>query len=240
MIVDHTHRRVLEILPTREKEALVAWLRAERETGRLSGLQEATTDMCSLFTEAVREAFGERVRLVVDRFHVMKNFQDRLEKARREIQRRLPPEAAKGLKGLRWLWITNPENLSADQRQELEELNELYPELRALHDLREWLRGLFEDRRIRRPETAVAHLRAWIDAARRTGLNAVERFCTTLENWMEGIAHYFVDRSSNGPTESLNHRLRAILWRAFGQRNFEHFRLRALDTYGRPRAQVST
>lgn len=233
MIIDQTHGRVLEVLPSRKKETVAEWLRANRDSGRLAHLEEATTDMYSGFTEAVREVFGDRVRLVIDRFHVMKNFQDRLEAARREIQRRLHPEAAKGLKGLRWLFITNPENLSADQRQELEELKELYPELGRLHDLRERLRSLFEDRRIRRPETAAAHLRAWIAEARSTGLTAVETFCRTLENWTKGIANYFVNRSSNGPTESLNQKLRTILWRAFGLRNFEHFRLRALDTCGR-------
>ena len=240
MIIDHTHGRVLEILPTREKDALAAWLREKRDAGRLAHVEEVTTDMCTVFTQAVRAVFGDAVRLVIDRFHVMKNFQDRMEKARRAIQRELPAEAAKGLKGLRWLWITNPENLSPDQRQELEELNELYPELGELHALREQLRTLFEDRRIRRPETGIAYLQDWIEQARQMGLRAVETFCGTLENWMEGIANYFVNRSSNGPTESFNQGLRTILWRAFGLKNFEHFRLRALDTYGRLRTQEST
>lgn len=101
MIIDHTHGRVLDVLPSREKDLVADWLRANRDSGRLAHLEEVTTDMDSGFTEAVREVFGDPVRLVIDRFHVMKNFQDRLEKARREIQRRLPPEAAKGLKGLR-------------------------------------------------------------------------------------------------------------------------------------------
>lgn len=50
---------------------------------------------------------------------------------------------------------------------------------------------------------------------------------------MEYIANYFVNRSSNGPTESLNQKLRAILRRAFGVTNFGRFRLRALDAFGR-------
>ena len=52
--------------------------------------------------------FGAEVRVVIDRFHVMKNFQERLEKARRDIQKTLHPEPAKRLKGLPWLWITHP------------------------------------------------------------------------------------------------------------------------------------
>jgi transposase len=240
VIIDHTNRRVLDVLENREKEPLVQWLTAQRDAGLLAEVVEVTTDMWEGYAEAARAVFGSEVRVVIDRFHVMKNFQDRLEKARRDIQKTLPAEAAKGLKGLRWLWITNPENLDDDQWQELQELKELIPELGRLHDLRESLRATFEDHRLRRPVTAVERLRAWIVEARRTSLRALETFCRTLERWMDEIANYFVDRSSNGRTEGFNHGLRSILWRAFGQRNFRHFRLRALDAFGQPRPQEST
>lgn len=240
MIIDHTHRRVLDVLETREKSAVVAWLTTHRDSGLLSQVAEVTTDMWEGYAEAAREVFGPGVRLVADRFHVMKNFQERLEAARRAIQRELPEDVAQALKGLRWLWITNPENLEPDQRQELRELKALIPELGRLHDLRESLRAIFEDHRVHRPATAIERFRAWIDTARRTGFQAVERFCGTLERWMQEIANYFVDRSSNGRTEGFNHGLRGILWRAFGLRSFPHFRLRVLDAFGHPRPQDST
>ncbi len=99
----------------------------------------------------------------------MKNFQARLEAARRAIQRTLPAEAAQALKGTRWLWVTNPENLAPERRRDLEELKRFLPELGRLHELRESLRAIFEDRRVQRPATAIERLRAWIESARRTG-----------------------------------------------------------------------
>ena len=239
VIIDQTNRRVLEVLESRDQAAVVAWLTAQRDSGLLAQVEEVTTDMWEAYTEAARAVFGETVRVVIDRFHVMKSFQDQLEKARRALQRELPAEVAKALKGLRWLWITNPENLDSDQRQELQELKRLIPELGQLHDLRERLRAIFEDHRVRRPATAIARLRDWIATARQTGLRALEKFCGTLERWMDSIANYFVRRSSNGRTEGFNHGLRSILWRAFGLRNFQHFRLRVLDLFGQPRPQES-
>ena len=240
MIVDHTNRRVLDVLESRDKAAVTAWLTTHRESGLLAQVEEVTTDMWEAYAQAACEVFGLPVRIVIDRFHVMKNFQQQLERARRAIQRELSAEAAKALKGMRWLWITNPENLDANQRQELEELKILFPELGRLHDLRESLRAIFEDHRVNRPATAALRLRAWIDAARRTGIAALHKFCGTLENWMEGITNYFVERSSNGRTEGFNHGLRGILWQAFGVRNFQHFRLRVLDLFGQPRSQESS
>ncbi len=232
MLIDHTNARVLDVLESREKAAVLAWLQAGQQSGLLAELQEVTCDMWDAYVEAAREAFGEAVRVTIDRFHVMKNFQDRLNEARREIQRKLPKEQAKELKGSRWLWVTNPENLTAEQRWELEELKRKFPELGQLAEHREALRRIFEDGRITQPETAVRKLQDWCEGGRRLGLKALEQFNGTLENWMDKIANYFVSRSSNARTEGFNRGLRAILWRACGMSNFSHFRLRVLHAFG--------
>ena len=119
VIVDHTHERVLEVLKNRSKETVRDYLQQNRDSGLLAEVIEVTTDMWDGYVEAVREALGEQVRITIDRFHVMKNFQDHLTAVRREIQRQLPQEEAKALKGTRWLWLTNQGNLSVDERAEL-------------------------------------------------------------------------------------------------------------------------
>jgi len=235
VIVDHTNERVLEVLKTRAKEAVRDYLRQNLATGLLAAVVEVTIDMWGGYVEAVREVFGEGVRITIDRFHVMKNFQDHLTAARREIQRSLPKEEAKALKGTRWLWLTNRENLTEGELEELAALKEQFPLLKDLMDQRERLRALFEDPTIRTAATGARLLREWMAQARRLGLKALDGFCRTLENWVDRIANYFVSRGSNGRTEGYNHGLRSILWRAFGMFNFEHFRLRVLDRFGRPK-----
>jgi transposase len=106
--------------------------------------------------------------------------------------------------------------------------------LGQLRQQREQLRALFEDTTIHTAKAAAKHLQAWMRAARALGLQALNAFCQTLENWLDSIANYFVQRASNGRVEGFNTGLRAILWRAFGMVNFEHFRLRVLDRFGRP------
>jgi transposase len=232
VLIDHTNHRVLDVLENREKATVVAWLQAGKESGLLGQLQEVTSDMWDGYVEAAREVFGDAVRVTIVRFHVMKNFQDCVNEARREIQRRLPPEQVKALKGSRWLWLTNPENLGMEQRRELQALKQKFPELGQLADHREALRRIFEDHRVTQPQTAIARLRKWCERGRRLGLKALDKFNRTLENWMDKIANYFVSRSSNGRTEGFNRGLRAILWRACGMCNFTHFRLRVLHLFG--------
>ncbi len=235
VIVDHTHERVLEVLKNRSKETVRGYLQQNRDRGLLAEVIEVTTDMWDGYVEAAREALGEQVRITIDRFHVMKNFQDHLTAARREIQRQLPKEQAKALKGTRWLWLTNQENLSADERAELAVLGKRFPLLQQLRGQRDKLRALFDDTTIHTAAAGARQLRAWMQGARQLGLRALETFCKTLENWLDQIANYFVDRASNGRVEGFNTGLRGILWRAFGMFNFEHFRLRVLDRFGRPK-----
>jgi transposase len=235
VIVDHTNERLLEVLKNRSKEAVRDYLQQNLDSGLLAQVLEVTTDMWDGYVEAAREALGERVRITIDRFHVMKNFQDHLTAARREIQRHLPKEEAKALKGTRWLWLTNEENLSVEERAELAALGARFPLLRQLREQRDRLRQLFEDPTIRTAAAGAQQLRAWMKEARQLGLKALEAFCKTVENWLDKIANYFVDRASNGRVEGFNTGLRGILWRAFGMFNFEHFRLRVLDRFGRPK-----
>ena len=232
MIIDHDNHRVLEVLENREKTTVVAYLKKAKQEGLLAQVTEVTTDMWDAYVAAAYEVFGAQVVVTIDRFHVMKNFQECLTGARRELQKRLSAAEREELKGSRWLWVTNWENLSAEQQQELEALKKRFPELGRLADQREALRGLFNDTAIGNPAEGRQRLQAWLEQARTLGLEALNKFFKTLTNWMDKIANYFHSRSSNGRTEGFNHGLRAILWRAFGMTNFENFRLRVLHCFG--------
>lgn len=233
MIIDHDNRRVLEVLEDREKTTVSAYLQRAKQEGLLSQVEEVTCDMWDGYVAAAREAFGEAVTITIDRYHVVKNLQECLTKARRELQQRLSEEQRQQLKGSRWLWTTNPENLTAEKRHELERLKKQFPELGKLADHREALRALFDDRTIADPAAGRKRLQAWMAQAKELRLTALNKFCTTMTNWLDKIANYFRSRCSNGRTEGFNHGLRAILWRAFGMTNFEHFRLRVLHCFGR-------
>jgi transposase len=223
---------VLEVLENRDKATVLAYLQKAKAEGLLAQVVEVTTDMWDAYVAAAREAFGNDVVITIDRFHVMKNFQECLTGARRELQRQLSEEEREHLKGSRWLWVTNPENLTAEKKRELDSLKQQFPELGNLAEQRESLRALFNDATIQQPQEGRQRLQAWMERVQALGLTALNKFCKTLSNWLDKIANYFHNRSSNGRTEGLNHGLRAILWRAYGMTNFENFRLRVLHCFG--------
>ena len=58
-------------------------------------------------------------------------------------------------------------------------------------------------------------------------------FLTTLENHLDDIANYFIDRHTSGFVEGLNNKLKVIKRRCYGMLNITHFFQRIqLDLYG--------
>ena len=236
VIVDHTNGCVLEVLETRLKEDVKASLERLKKAGLFADLEEVSCDMWPAYANAARETFGSEVKVCVDRFHVMKAFQDQLTDARREIQKNLTPEEKVELKGSRWLWTTNWENLTLKSRRLLEALKRRFPRLGTLHDQREKLRAIFETEHS--VEDGKALLLKWVEQSRALGLKSLNAFCETLGRWLEGIVQYFYKRTTNGRTEGFNRGLRSILWRACGMQNFQNFRLRVLHCFGARRTEI--
>jgi transposase len=147
-IIDHTNHRVLDVLESREKHRLKAYFQAGLRSGLFAELEEVTTDMWDAYGNAAREVFGEKVRITIDRFHVMKKLQDQLTKARRQIQRELPEAARAALKGSRWLWLKNEESLTPEELRTLKRLCRMYPRLGKLRRQRERLSAIVEDREV--------------------------------------------------------------------------------------------
>ncbi len=90
VLVDHTpgQERVIDILPGRSKEELVAWLEENKKNGSLAEVKEVTCDLWEPYREAIREVLG--IEPTADRFHVEHQFNDRINQTRHEIRRTHP------------------------------------------------------------------------------------------------------------------------------------------------------
>ncbi|HWL43047.1 MAG TPA: transposase [Ilumatobacter sp.] len=79
----------------------------------------------------------------------------------------------------------------------------------------------------------------WVDAigrdfADREMPSEVRRLGRTIAKWRDQIVAWHRSHVSNGPTEAVNNLVKRVKRVAFGIRNFEHYRLRALLYAGRP------
>jgi transposase len=76
-------------------------------------------------------------------------------------------------------------------------------------------------------------LTAWIERVRDSTLCCCNTFLTTLEKWMDEIAHYFHDRQTSGFVEGLKNKIKVIKRRCYGILHVKHlFQRIQLDLSG--------
>ena len=218
---------ILDVLKERSKDALLTWLDQRGQTW-CAQVEVCCADMWDAYHEAATERLPN-ARRVVDRFHVMKNLNDALSKARRSIQNQADEATKALLKGCRWWLVKNQENLDEEERAGLKRALAASSELNACYQLKETFRNWF-NQQVDRP-SAEQGLLAWIEQVEASGFQALKAFVKTLQNWQEAILNYFDGRHSNGFAEGVNLKIRMIHRRAFGYRNFEQFRLHILVAF---------
>lgn len=225
VLSDRDTGRVIALLPDRLQATLEAYLASWSAEPRAAGT-DVMLDLWAPYHAAVAAALPQ-ARRVADRFHVMKNLTDQVSTARRTLQRTATPAEREQLKGCRWLLVKNAADLTAAEQAQLASLTEAVPLLGRLHELKEDFRSIFE--RTREQATASIHLQEWIAAVEASAVPSLSKFVGTLRHWWEAILNYFPERLNSGFVEGLNNKLKLIKRRAFGFRNFEHFRLRVLS-----------
>lgn len=224
VISDVSRKCILTVLPDREKETLENWIDTLSPQTRES-IRFVSIDMWAPYYQAARNKLP-RAKVVVDRFHVMKQLNMRLTQLRTTYQKQCDPEIQKILKGSRWIIVRNRSELTKKQAQQLDQILEACPELRSLYLLKEEFRTIFE--KIKCRQRAARFLDTWCLKAASTGDKFLAKFLKTFRNWRDEILNYFTERITNGFVEGTNNAIRAIIRMAFGYRNFNNFKLRVL------------
>jgi len=230
VLSDLERRCVIAVLDDRRKERLEKWF-DQLSFHERQAICVVSMDMWEPYYLAVKAKLPHAL-IVVDRFHVMRQLNERLTQMRRAIQARADAATHEVLKGSRWILVKNRDELTEKEALKLAEVLAACPELRTLYLLKEEFRLIFE--KVQDRDQAARFLRAWIYKAQRTGDKYLLKFVATLLNWWEEILNYFIERVTNGFVEGMNRAIRAIIRRACGYRNFDNFRLQVLAEHGPP------
>jgi transposase len=225
---------ILTILGSRTKAAVKDFLQSIPEHLRAT-VDSVCTDMWEGYVNAAREVFGDRVHIVIDRFHVAKSYREGADKLRKQeckrLKKELPDDEYKQLKGVMWAFRKNKSDLSEEGQELLDRLFAYSLDLKSAYDLRENLTAIFESQLSK--SQATERLIQWQQAVRDSGLRCFDSFLTTLNNWSDEITNYFHKRLNSGFVEGLNNKLKTIKRRCYGLLRPDHlFQRLFLDLEG--------
>ena len=181
----------------------------------LGQVREVCADMSPSYAKGIREQFPD-ARLVFDFFHVVQLLTTAVDTVRRRESARFPQL----LKGTRYLWLKNEENLSEAQQEQRRKLcrNNLqtakaYCHLAAFQDLL----------KAKEVEEAVGGLKWWYNWVCHSRIPEMIKVAKSIKAHWNGIVAYLETRLTNAGAEAVNGIIQTAKRKARGFRSFVYF-----------------
>lgn len=212
--IDADCRRLLYVARDRTEESLRGFFSTISDDAKQS-LKFVCSDMWRQYLNVIAEEVGHVVH-VLDRFHVMKKFSDKLDKVRAEEARQMKQDGYEPiLKNSRWCLLKRPGNLTQNQTVKLKEL--LQYNLRSVkaYLMREDFQGFWE---YQSPTWAGKFLDQWCCRAMRSQIGPMKEMARTLRAHRQYLLNWFIARGeiSNGIVEGLNSKAKLTMKKAYG------------------------
>jgi transposase len=190
-------------------------------------LQAIAVDMGGAYLKAIDLWGPPGVAIVHDRYHVVAEMNDAIDKVRREEQNRLADEGKKFIKGSRYLLLYGQERLAdlPEKKLRLEILLAANDLLHKAYLLKEDLRLFWAQESKMDAEKFIL---GWCDDARSVGNRHLSRIAATIESHIQAITAWYDHPITSGPLEGLNNKIKVLKRTAYGYRDAAFFGLRLL------------
>ena len=200
------------------------WRRVRKSKAKLEAV---VMDMSGAYWAAVLEAMP-KVKVVFDRFHIMKLMNEKIDDLRRALVREATGPLKLAIKGTRYLLLMRPENLRAEQLPKLEQALKLNEPLLLAWYLKEELALLWEQTSAKAMEQ---FLRQWCERALATGIKELGQMAKPLLTHWTGILNWWSYPINNGKMEGTNNKIKTLTRQAYGYRNEDFFILKLLGLH---------
>lgn len=215
LAVDLDERRVLHVTEGKDKNAVKAVKSYLESKGVNSDkVKHASIDMSPSFISGITEHFP-KAEIHFDRFHVVALLNEAMDEVRK-AERREHEE----LKGHKYTFLKNKNNLSCAKQMKLNELIVLYPKLGEAYRLKELFNDLWE---MEEEEDAVNFLVEWCKEVEKANIAPFNQFVKTIKAHWTGIVNFCETEINNGVLEGINNKIQLAKRRARGFRCKENF-----------------
>jgi transposase len=176
------------------------------------------------YVYAAIEVFGQQV-VVIDRFHVAKQYRQPLDRLRIKEMKRLKSELSEEdyskLNNMMWILRKKHECLTDADKESLELLYQYSPTLKQAHQFALKLTHIFNTHSNRK--LAMAKSDRWISKVEKSRLTIFDTFIKTLNKYKGQIANYFKARKKSGFVEGLNNKIKVMKRRCHGLASVESY-----------------
>lgn len=190
-------------------------------------LKAIAMDMNAAYA-SVTEKYLPNVDVVFDRFHVVALLNTAIDEIRRDQQAKCNGVGLKVIKGMRFLLLSNYEQLDPKKQDSLQCLLEVNAPIAIAHTMKEQIRLFWMKPTL---QEGCKFLGWWIIDAIETGIYELVKTGKTLLRHWEGLTNYFNHKITNGKTEGVNNKIKTMKRQAYGFRDMEYFKLRLYNLH---------
>lgn len=177
-------------------------------------VEQISMDLSPSFIAGAADSFPA-AQITFDRFHVVKLLNEAMNQVR--IAERKEHDA---LKGQKYMFLRNREDLTDEQEKSLADMLLLYPTLGKAYRLKELFNDLWD---MPNKSAAEAFLKQWVHEVEVAKIPAFMKFANTVRAHWSGIIHFAESRLTNGILEGINSKIQLAKRRARGYRNINNF-----------------
>lgn len=228
--LDSYAKRLLWSGPERKVKTLQTFFK-ELGKERCLRIKFVCSDMWAPYLKVIREKAPNALN-ILDRFHIMKKFNEAIDQIRREEIKKLKDEGADNvLVKSRWVLLKRPENLTEKQTVRLSQIVKINLSSIKAYLMREDFQRFWE---YKYPACADKFLENWITRTLKTNLAPMKKVAKMLDNHKPLILNWFKadGRLSSGTVEGFNLKAKLTMRKAYGYKSLECLQTALYHTLG--------
>ena len=187
-----------------------------------AGILAVGIDRAGAYKAAV-EKWLPQAEIVFDKFHLVANYNDVIDKVRRRSYRDANLTERDFIKGQRYNLFRNPENLTENGRQQLDLLLEANADLNTVYTLKDSLKQVWTYTYRKCAEKCLLN---WIETALASSVAELKRFANGLLEAKDQILAYCKHRITSAKIEAFNATVARVITRACGVSNLDYLVLK--------------
>ncbi len=218
LVADSERRSVIFVTDGKDADAIKDFASdLSAHNGNPEAIQSVSIDMSPAFIKGVAENLPN-ARVTFDKFHVIAHASAAIDKMRRTEQKTDPE-----LKGMRWKLLKDYDNLSRDDRKEV---NALIAQLSVKRTARAWsyreqLREILNRKQI---NVVSSMLSQWCTNVMRSKVEPMKDVARMIRSHFDGIVAWSQTQQTNGFLEAINGLFQAAKRSARGYASFSTIR----------------
>lgn len=212
---------VVHVADDRRQESLGAFYE-QLDPADLKSIKAVAMDMWKAYINSTKKYVPQaEQKIAFDKFHVAKHLGDAVDKVRRQEHKALKEIGDDTLKGTRYLWLQNPENMNTSSFCSIQKLRDSSLKTARAWGIKEFAMCLWSY--VTRGWARKAW-KQWLGWAMRSRLEPIKRVARMIRENLEGILNAIALKITNATNESINAKIQKVKRMACGFRNRDRFR----------------